>query len=180
LPPTLSGTASDLFETYGSAGLQFIIGRRVIRYGRARSGESVPDGIAIAGLNYALFDAKAASGGFKFDAETIRQFSRYVRDFSKRYENLGKPIAFICISGGFLDSPESLEARSRELYADCGTVLVVLSVPELVAAVRIFREDLQLRQFADWRKILTNTVLTTAQIEQHLRSAARDRLAEEI
>lgn len=47
VPSGLAGRADDLFEAYVFAGLRFVLGRRVVRYGQERTFEVVPDGIAL-------------------------------------------------------------------------------------------------------------------------------------
>lgn len=177
LPEGLSGRPADLFEEYVAAGVQFLIGRRVIPYGRRRSGESVPDGIALAGTTYALFDAKAAARGLELDAEVIRQFATYVNDFARRYKLLGTPHAFVCVSGSFASSDEARRERSAELYSKCRTPLVTIAAAELAAAVEFLRDNIGVRQFLDWPRLLSAPILTATDIVNAARAAQRDGLS---
>ena len=93
VPPGMNGKADDRFEEYVHAGLQFVLGDRVIRYGQNRRGEPLPDGVAISRQDFTLlYDAKAAGGGFKVSYQAIRQFESYVVDFKRRYASYAPPI----------------------------------------------------------------------------------------
>jgi len=173
LPDGISGRPDDLFEEYVRAGLQFITGRRVVRYGQSRRGESVPDGYMSLGDCYILYDAKAAGGGYEVDAATVRQCSSYVRDFTERYEHHQKLYAFLVVSGQF-SNPSKLDDRSRELYADSRVPLVFLTAVDLAAGVEYFKTDPVLRETTDWKAVFAKTTISADTIRQYAKTARRD------
>lgn len=178
VPPGLRGTADELFEVYVEAGLQFLLGRRIVRYGQERRGESVPDGVAVRQGGYILYDAKAAKDGYEVTAAAIRQFSKYVNDFHNRYLQLfGRAYVFLVVSGSFANDSNSLIARSQELYAQTGGVsLVFLDAGTLGDVVAYFSQHLQLREATDWNLVFANPIIKASTIKGIAEAAGRDGL----
>lgn len=177
LPEGLTGRPEHLFERYVHAGLQFITGRRVIRYGQDRLGESVPDGLILLGGSYVLYDAKSAANGFEVDSETERQCQAYSEDFATRYkEILGRPYAFLLVSGSFAQTREVLERRSHEVYSRSQVPLTCLDAATMGSAVQCFSTHPRLRSVVDWRAIFSNPVISPEVIHRAVRLAARDKV----
>ena len=176
VPTGMKGTASDLFEIYAGAGLQFITGRRMIPYGRRRSGEAVPDGIIMLTESaYLLFDAKAANDGFDCTLEVIRQFGSYLEDFHERYgRSYGRAHAFLCVAGSFANAPGQLIRRSDQLYADAGTRLTFLDVNNLADAVDYFRTVPENRQSTDWKLAFSRVLVLAKDVISESKAVDRD------
>jgi len=176
LPNSMSGRADTLFEVYVEAGLQFLLGRRVIRYGQSRSGEALPDGVVVREGRHILYDAKAASGGFALSRDVIRQFASYVQDFTERYgPAYGAPYAFLVVSGSFRASGSQLDHWSRELYAETGsTLLSTLDARELSHMCRVFSGRPALRGSVDWSRLLAQASIDCKLVMRSVRAAKRD------
>lgn len=178
LPDGLNGAPDKMFEEYVRAGLQFLFGTRVIGYGKERSGESVPDGLALRTGPYVLYDAKASAKGYTIDKSEMRKFIDYVTDFHKRYkESHGAALTFLIVTGTFADSTSSLEERSREMFtATKTTVLSFLNVDGLLEGISVVRDEPSLRQGIDWDALLTRPILTGSSIRTAAGAARRDGL----
>lgn len=177
LPAGLTGTADDLFEVYVHSGLQFILQDKVIRYGQDRRGEVVPDGLVL-GRNsfHLLYDCKAAKNGYEISRTSIRQFADYVNNFHSRYESyVGRLHAFLVISGKF-KSDETLEGRSRELYAECRVPLVFLTATELGKIIALFAERPALRQCVDWSAIFSGGAVSVDSVESNIKAREKDKV----
>ncbi len=180
LPRGLSGYPNELFEEYVGAALQFMTGRLIIRYGKDRRFESVPDGIAISCRKYVLYDTKASKAGFKFEQETLRQFADYVEDFNKRYGTAhGTPYSFVCFSGLFRDSIESLHRRSQELYAKCSVPLACFDSRTVASICRLLSKIPKIRQAIDWERIFASPIVQLTDVQTATDAAERDGLANE-
>jgi hypothetical protein len=173
LPLSLSGRPDDLFEEYVRAGLQFVLGRKVHRYGQTRRGEVVPDGYIPFDKSYLLYDAKASRGGYEVTVETIRQCADYVQDFGRRYDSYGLPYGFLVLSGAFLNR-DGLLQRNRELYARTRVPLVFMDADALVEAVGYLSANPALRRFIDWRAILAEVVVSAQTIRKAGAAVLRD------
>src|SRR5690606_7771764 len=72
LPNGLQGRVDDLYEQFVHAGLQFLLGDRVVRYGQSRRFETLPDGVYVPRTRVnVMYDAKAAKEGYKVDTDSI-------------------------------------------------------------------------------------------------------------
>jgi hypothetical protein len=182
LPGGMSGTASNLFEDYVAAGIQFLFGTRVIAYGTKRTGEAVPDGIAFRRGGYVLYDAKAANSGYEATRDEYRKFKEYTLDFHRRYEaSYGAAHVFLVISGSFTQSEDTLSEKSREFFAETkSTVLAFLTIDALLAGIQLVREDPRLREGVNWDKVLARPLVTSSVIANEIRKSARDGLQERV
>lgn len=177
LPVGLQGDADTLLETYVYAGLQLLLGARVVPYGQSRAFERVADGVVVGDVApLVLYDAKAYGDGYEVNAASIRQFSSYVMDFHAKYERtLGRLAALLVISGGFRNNVRSRENRSQDLRAATGGVgLCFVSAETLAGAIRLLVEKPLYRKAVDWRRIFTNTTLELHHVDDALASAVRD------
>lgn len=177
LPKGLKGRADDLFEAYVHTGLQFMLQDKVVRYGQERRFEVVPDGLVLGREDFVLlYDCKAAKDGYDVDRDSIRQFSDYVNSFHERYGGyVGRLHAFLVISGKF-KSENTLEQRSRELYAECKVPLVFMKADELGKIVSLFAERTALRQSVDWAKLFSATSVTVFAVEKEIAARERDQV----
>ena len=180
LPDDLQGAPDDLFEQYVHAGLQFLFRSRVLRYGQERRGEEVPDGVALASAApLLLYDAKAAKDGYRMSSTAERQFSDYVVSFHRDYERLvGRLTAFLAISGSFADSANSLERRSRKVFADCGVQLSFMDAETLAEIVGMLVQEPIFRQALDWRLVFAAPRVRAEIVRNELDATRRDRVVE--
>ncbi|MCW5941793.1 MAG: hypothetical protein KIS66_06160 [Fimbriimonadaceae bacterium] len=176
LPAGLVGEPDTLFEEYVHAGLQFLIGGRVIKYGQERLFEAVPDGVAInQGAPLLLYDAKAYKEGYEVTADAIRQFSDYVRSFHRKYEaSLGRLTAFVVVSGKFADSELSLQDRSHNFLADSGISLSFLTAATLGEIVNILSGQPLFRRSINWAKILTRPTILAKDVSAQVKDLGKD------
>ena len=177
LPPGLAGQADNLFEAYVHAGLEFLLQERVVRYGQDRRFEVVPDGLVMGqGPFILLYDCKAAKKGYHISRDSIRQFADYVKSFHQRYEKYtGRLHAFLLISGEF-QSEGTLEARSRELYAECKVPLVFLAAGEMGKIVTMMADRPAYRQSIDWQSIFSESVIRADEVDKYLQARTRDKI----
>jgi hypothetical protein len=176
-PSGLMGKADELFEAYVHAGLQFLLQRKVIRYGQDRLFETVPDGLVL-GRNsiQLLYDCKAYKKGYPLSRDAIRQFSDYVRSFHQRYESyIGRLHAFLVISGKF-QSDATLDTRSQELYSECQVPLVFMSAATLGEVVTLFANARRYRSTIDWKVIFSATTIEAKAVKAQLSARKKDKV----
>jgi hypothetical protein len=179
LPAGLNGQADTIFEEYVLAGLQFMLGNRVIRYGQDRRFERVPDGIAHAGDPPVLFiyDAKAAGDGFLVDAAALRQFGDYVRSFNRRYESrFGAIRTFLVVSGHFDMTEDMKSNRADELFADCGARLSFLTSDDMSAICSMLKDNITVRSALPWHDIVSRLNVVPARVADVIGAVQRDGL----
>ena len=176
--PGLVGRPDDLFEQHVHAALQFILADQVIRYGRSRSGEALPDGGAFGRKQpMFLYDAKAYKDGYPVSRGSIRQFSDYVDDFHTRYESYcGRLHTFLVISGHFQGNEAALLTYAQEMYSKCGIPLAYIEAKELGCIAHKLSEQPALRGVLDWQGIFSRTVIRCGAVGARIRSARKDRL----
>jgi hypothetical protein len=176
-PSGLVGKADDHFEGYVHAGLQFLLQRRVIRYGQDRLFETVPDGL-VPGRDSVqlLYDCKAYKDGYPLSRGSIRQFADYVRSFHQRYESyIGRLHAFLVISGRF-QSDATLDTRSQELYSECQVPLVFMSAATLGEIVTLFAQAPRYRSAIDWKVVFSATTVELKTVKAQLSARKKDKV----
>jgi hypothetical protein len=177
VPSGLSGKADDLLEDFTKQSLQFVTGRRSRRYGKERLFEPVPDGIVFEDLAV-LVDSKAYSAGFKIEADDIKRFASYVRDFNNRYRNeLGAIHSFVVVTGHFEQDTETVEGRRSELYAECQTQLTCLKASDLGEMVKQIRTAPGYRKSIAWKRLFSTLVLTPDLLRQEIERIRKDGVA---
>lgn len=175
LPDGLNGEADELFEEYVHVGLQFLLHKRVVRYGQDRRFETLPDGAILDARNLLLlYDCKAAEKGYDITRNTIRQFADYVQSFHRRYEKyVGRVNAFLVISG-FFQSPSTFDDRSRDLQAECQVPLAFLTAEEMGKIVKKFLKYPKYRQSIEWKRIFSGGIVRAADVQKDLRGRIKD------
>ncbi|MGE5560443.1 MAG: hypothetical protein ACM3XN_05210 [Chloroflexota bacterium] len=180
VPDGLDGTADALFEGMVKASLQYLLGNRVLGYGHERLFEAVPDGLAIYGTGpAALYDCKAYSKGYSVSSDDVRRFSDYVSDFNNRYRGRIEVSHFIVVTGEFLDSPTSLQARERELRSKCGAQLTVVTASDLGTMVNLIAKVPTYRGSVNWSLLLSGNRVFPKDLERDLERIRRDGVMEE-
>ena len=176
-PPGLVGRADDLFEGYVHSGLQFLLQRKVIRYGQDRLFETLPDGLVLGRDSVQLlYDCKASKNGYPLSRDAIRQFADYVRTFHQRYESyIGRLHAFLVISGKF-QSDATLDIRSQELYSECQVPLVFMSAATLGEIVTLFANAPRYRSTIDWKVVFSATTIQTKVVKAQLGARKKDKI----
>jgi hypothetical protein len=176
-PQGLLGRTDDLFEAYVHAGLQFILQKKVIRYGQDRLFETVPDGLVLGRDSIQLlYDCKAYKNGYPISRDSIRQFGDYIRTFHQRYESyIGRLHSFLVVSGKF-QTHAALEARSRELYAECQVPLAFMSAETLGEIVSLFVAAPRYRESIDWKVILSGAIIETKAVRTQLNARKKDKI----
>ncbi len=178
LPVGLDGSPDSLYEEHVGLGLQYLLGRRVWRYGSERRFQPVPDSLAITrGDKMLLYDAKAYSDGFEVDVAAMRQFAEYVKTFHQRYERLvGRVHAFVVVSTSFRNSQQSKVSRREALYAECGVPLTFLKSEDLVESINLFRSKSFRRSMVIWGAVFSPLNVKASTIQQQLTSINQDGL----
>jgi len=177
VPSGLSGKADDLLEDFTKQCLQFVTGRRSLRYGKERLFEAVPDGIVFEDLAV-LVDAKAYSAGFIIEADDLKRFAAYIADFNRRYrDELGSIHSFIVVTGHFEQSLTALEARRSELYAECQTQLTCLKASDLGEMVKQVRLVPSYRKAIAWKRLFSTLILTPELVRLELDRIRKDGVA---
>lgn len=177
VPSGLFGKADDLLEDFTKQCLQFVTGRRSLRYGKERLFEAVPDGIVFEDLAV-LVDSKAYSAGFIIEADDLKRFASYVADFNRRYRHeLGSIHSFVVVTGHFEQDITALEARRSELYAECKTQLTCLKASDLGEMVKQVRLVPSYRKAIAWKRLFSTLVLTPEMVRQELDRIRKDGVA---
>lgn len=176
LPDGLLGEADDLFEIYVQQGLEFLLQERVVRYGQERNFEVVPDGLITSNSFVFLYDCKAAKDGYAFGRDSIRQFSDYVKSFHQRYSAYAPRIHSFLVVSGFFKSPDTLNDRSQELYAECQVPLACLTSDEMKLIVELFTAQPTFRRSVDWKKIFSSVIITADAVRKNLEERKKDKV----
>lgn len=174
----IPGEPSTAYEGHVHAGLRFLLGTRVIRYGQDRRFEAVPDGFGfLPDAPVFLYDAKAARDGYNVDLDAIRQFADYARMYSEKYRAwLGDPFAFLVISSDFSNDTRSRQERSRELYAECRVPLAFLRSGDLAECVAAISGAPWARSAVNWRNVFGPPDITVPRLTRQLVALERDRV----
>jgi hypothetical protein len=175
LPHGVVGKPDDLFEVYTHAGLQFLLGGRILRYGQERRFEALPDGIVInSRAPIMLYDCKAAEAEFEITKETIRQFADYVRNFRDRYEKyLDRPHAFVVVSSKF-GNERTLRDKANQLYVACQVPLVCMSASCLAECVKLFVRNPSYRMSVEWKQVFVPPSVEVKSVKAQLRARMKD------
>jgi hypothetical protein len=175
LPPGLKGNADDLFEEYVHVGLQYLLQKRVVRYGQDRRFETLPDGAVLGSESLVLlYDCKAAKDGYDVSRNSIRQFGDYVRSFHRRYEAyIGRVHSFLVISGYF-QSPGTFDERSRDLQAECQVPLVFLTAEEMGKIIQLLVKRPAYRQSLEWKRIFAGGEVRASEVKKNLQARIKD------
>jgi hypothetical protein len=179
LPPGLTGTPNTLFEEYVLAGLQFMVGNRVIRYGQNRLFERVPDGVGFAGdpPSFFAYDAKAAEHGYVLDIDALRQFGEYVQTFNRRYRShLGTIHSFLVVSGHFDMTAEAKQTRADEMYAAVATRLSFMTASAMGGICQLLRANPVYRSVLPWRDIFSRLDVEVEAVKRALEAVKRDQV----
>lgn len=181
LPNDLQGAPDALFELFVQVALEFIFACKVTRYGQDRRFGARPDGVIFSSSRFtAIYDTKAYSEGFKVDKSAMRQFSAYVKDFTRRYNAYFPRLnSFIVISSEFPHRNSTLEGRSRELFADTGVLLNFLTASSLSKIVDLSSEYPRFRRSIDWPLIFSESVVNPDKINDELVTLKRDSIIPE-
>lgn len=178
LPDEFIGRPDELLESYSEECLEYLIGIPVSRFGQERRFERLPDAVALGrdGLNL-LLDTKAYAAGFKAEADDIRRFSDYVRDFDNRYSShVGRASVFVVISGSFTSDEYGLRERSRDMMISSGVPLLHLKARDLAKAVALVKVVTSRRNAINWRSLLLADTFALERLEAELRRIARDNI----
>lgn len=176
MPSGLTGKADDLFEEYCRAGLEFLLGGRVLRYGQDRLFEKRPDGLALPTSGFrAIWDAKAYADGYPLTADSIRQFKDYINEFSRMYQAyLPRINSFILISGTFDQQDEALTERSKELQSETGVPLSCLSASVFGEMISLLLENIPTRKSINWSRIFSDPVASTSLLRKEIVAIKKD------
>lgn len=176
LPAGMNGRADTLFESLARGALQFVFANRVVQYGQDRLFERLPDGVAfIDGRTPILYDCKAYERGYPIQADDVRRFSDYVKDFTRRYGGFFEPVhAFLVVSGEFADSDRSIANRAVELRAACNVQLVTVEADQLGQIVEALARNPSVRRSVDWRLLLADRKLQIGAVAEELERIQKD------
>jgi len=178
-PTGLQGEASDLFEEYVHAGLQYLLGSRVLRYGQERRFENVADGVTFNDvIPIVIYDCKSAKDGYEASADSVRQFAKYVDDFNGRYgARIGRVYSFLVVSTNFTNGPDSMKNQSANLRASTeGTTLTFVRSEDLATMVSGAIREPNLRRSLDWKRLLATESLTAEAFESNLAERRKDQI----
>jgi len=178
LPTGFTGKPDDLLEAYSAECLQFLLECPVRRFGQQRRFEPLPDGLALGrnGLNI-CFDSKAYGAEFHPQADDIRRFASYVKDFNQRYRSYIGPVSsFVVISGSFSTDRAAIKEKCNDLIAECATPLIFMKASDLAEAVKMLRPFSQPRGAINWRKVLVPELFSSKRLQAELLRIKKDSL----
>jgi hypothetical protein len=177
LPRGLEGEPSEIFEQYVYEGLQFSLPGRVLRYGKERSFEPLPDGISFErNQPFILYDAKAYGKGYPMTIGSIRQFADYVDDFNERYSALiGRVYRFVVISGKFTGN---MQEKAAELYKKCKVGLSYLTANDLAKMTELIKDVPKFRSNINWFTIFSRENITAKLVEAEIKRVKKDGIVE--
>jgi hypothetical protein len=179
-PPEITDGAVDrLYESYVGAGLEFLLGSRVIRYGSERLFAPLPDGVALPfGDRVAfLYDAKAADPSFEIDRDDVRRFADYLKRYNESYEQHAGPArSLVVVSTAFAQDRGSRDRHSKQLQADSGVPLSFLQSDELASMTALLAAKPWMRTALRWREILAQLDITAEAVERAIATIEADQM----
>jgi hypothetical protein len=166
LPSVLVGHGvepQDLFEqkTFRILTASFRFGG--VRYGEAARGRRLPDSVIFwpdGSPTAAMIDCKAASSGYRMDADHLLRFVRYWESLGPELEKEGRSLEYLGVVSSFFPGVEGerhpYHGRATEIHEKTGLKLAYLSASDLAwTSAQIEARDLPLaeRCSLDWRRI---------------------------
>lgn len=134
-----------------------------LRYGEAVRGQRLPDSIIFwpdGSSTTAMIDCKAASSGYRMDADHLLRFVRYWESLAPELEKQGRSLEYLGIVSSFFPGLEGerhpYHGRAVEIFEKTGLHLAYLSASDLAwASAQVEARDLPLAQRCslDWRRI---------------------------
>lgn len=176
LPKGLTGRPDDLLEAYVADCLQFLLECPVRRFGHERRFERLPDGIALGRSNLNVcFDTKAYGEQFHPQADDIRRFASYVRDFNQRYQGyIGHISTFLVVSGALSGDIKAVKEKANDLIVECATPLVLIKAAHLAEAVQMVRPLPRHRAAINWRSVFVPEVFAPSRLAKELSRIRKD------
>jgi hypothetical protein len=167
---------SDEYEAFVGAGLGFLLGSKVVRYGATRRFEAVPDGLLVPfGERVTfLYDAKAYDPSFSVERDDLRRFADYVVRFNDKYGQHGAVRSFLVVSSTFGQGVAARRRQSDQLQADSGASLAFLTSAELAKIVTVLLANPWARMSIRWSRLFALLDVTAEAVEAHLAEIDRD------
>lgn len=176
LPEGMAGEAWLLFEDLVADGLEFVFGRKVLRFGGHRRGQKVSDMVAqIPDGSVIVIDSKASTSGFDATWDSLRPLVEYTKKQINRQQGHFQVIAALAVSSKFKQRNDALSRIAQEFFGETRTALSFLAVDTLSRMVATFRNEPDLRNSVGWKMLFNGGLLDTKRFVQEIKSAAEQR-----
>lgn len=186
LPPTLEDLEvepQDLLErkTFSlfTASLRF----GGVRYGEARRGERLPDSVvdwSDGSTISAIVDCKAASSGYRMDADHFLRFRTYWERLGPEWQERGREIQYLVIVSSYFPGREGdhhpFYNRQEELLEETGLKLCYLTASDLArVAAQIESEEvpLDVRVRIAWQHAFDHGLVRSEHLAEVIEEAMR-------
>jgi hypothetical protein len=172
LPNGETGEAWVLFEELVADGLEFVLGRRVRRFGGKRRGQKVSDMIAqLPNFKLLVVDAKASGSAFNAGWPQLRALNEYVKKQQIRQNGTNEVLAALIVSSAFKQVESGLRMRAEEFLAEARVPLCFTTADTLASMVECFRESPQLRNSLRWYSLFTGGLIEKARVDRAVKEA---------
>jgi len=177
LPDGESGPAWRLLEELVSDGLEFALGRRARRLGGRSPGARVPDTLVVSpDERLYLLDSKAAASPFDVNWSSLRSLGEYVHQQRERQRGSIALDGALIVSSNFAQDAPSLTKVALEFSAQHRVMLSFLSAETLSRIVSTIRNNVDVRNALQWRKIFRGGLVDFAIFEQELQGLRSQRV----
>jgi hypothetical protein len=146
--------------------------------GGRSSGSRVPDILIVSpdGRLY-LLDAKAAESPFDASWPNLRALGEYVEQQKERQRGSFPVDGALIVSSQFAQDETALTRLSLEFQAQHGVMLSFLSAETLSAIVRDVRDNVDVRNALQWRKVFQGGAVSVAALTRELRRVRDQRIS---
>lgn len=178
LPQGHVGPAWRLLEELAADGLEFALGRRARRMGGRSSGSRVPDILIVSPDGYLyLLDAKAAASPFDASWPNLRALGEYVDQQKERQRGSFTVDGALLVSSHFAQDKAALTDLALEFRGEHGVMLSFLSAETLSTIVGEVRDNIDIRNALQWRKVFQGGAVSVAAFTRELRRARDQRVS---
>lgn len=177
-PSGFAGEGWQVFEDAVGDGLEFILGRRVLRMGGHRRGQAVSDMMTVTPDERLLvIDAKASEDAYTVTVETLRPLAEYVKRQQQRQQGHAEVAGTLLVAASFAQPNTRLSEVSNGFLADTRVPLALLTVDVLLEMIERLRERPDLRNALRWAQVFCRPGLVDVKLfRQELRDAGKERL----
>jgi hypothetical protein len=154
LPAGASGEAWQLFEIAVADGLEYLLGRRVLKLGGIARGQRVSDLIARSSDGAVIVvDAKASKNPYGVTMSALRPLIEYVETQRVRQQGLDEVSAALLVANSFEQPPSDLANVGADFLAAARVPLACLQTSTLLKMIELMSISPTSRNKVIWRRV---------------------------
>jgi len=175
-PRGMNGEPWAILEELTADGLQFLLGRRVSRFGGRRRGLRVSDMICpLSDSSILVVDTKAYASGLKVTWPSLRPLKEYVEQQVQYQAQRMTVSAALVVSSSFRPRSNRLQSVCHEFFATTRVPLCLMEARTLVTAVDTFRKQPDIRNSVRWERILSGGLITVSDMQKQIKRVTDER-----